>query len=129
VTEDCPGLQTDCYATWYSAPNKATVNLSDGQWYCIETETTMNTPGTANAALRLWVDGNLTVEYTNFRIRGTLATGSNGNSSLSGLNVIKILKQAGTGQMYFDQFAVGPARIGCSSSSTAPAAPTGLTVQ
>jgi hypothetical protein len=130
--EDCPGSQTDCYATWDFLPNRATVSLNDNQWYCIETETTMNNPGAPNAALRMWVDGTLTHEYTNFRMRGTLPSGPNGNSSLSSLNTIHILRQAGSGVMYLDQFAVGTTRIGCSSLSldtTPPSAPTGLSVR
>jgi hypothetical protein len=132
-SEDClsPTIILDCYAPWLATPNLATVNLNDDRWYCVETETTINSPGSANAVLRLWVDGVLTLEYMNFRLRGTAEIGPNGNSSLSGFNAIKILKQDGTGRMYYDQFAVGTTRIGChavNTDTTQPAAPINLTV-
>ena len=130
-SQDCyaPGLIVDCYASWHATPNLATINLSDDQWYCIETETTMNTLGSANAILHLWVNGVLTLEYKNFRIRGTSTRGPNGNSSLSAFNTIQIFKQAGSGFMYFDQFAVGTTRIGCGDNTSPPAAPNNLTVR
>jgi hypothetical protein len=135
TSEDCyfsASLTQDCYANWNAVSNKAKVNLNDDQWYCIETETTMNSIGMDNAALRLWVDGVLTVEYKNFRLRGMSPIGPNGNSSLSGFNAISIYKHAGTGSMYFDRFAVGTTRIGCvalGKDITAPLAPVNLDVR
>jgi hypothetical protein len=132
-SRDCflPVLKQDCYASWLATPNVAAVNLNDNQWYCIETQITLNAPSNADAVLRLWVNGSLTLEYKNFRIRGTSPNGPNGNSSVSGLNVIEILKHAGVGRMYFDQFAVGSERINCSNStnSTTPAPPKNLRVE
>lgn len=129
-SEDCmsPTIILDCYAPWLATPNREIVNLNDNQWYCIETETTMNTLGNSDAKLSLWVNGILTLDYTKFRIRGTAERGPNGNSSLSGFNSIKILKQDGTGRMHYDQFAVGTTRIGCPETPDAPAAPTNLNV-
>ena len=132
--QDCyfsGGLITDCYANWYAIPNIQTVDLTDNQWYCIETETTMNSPGSSNAVLRLWVDGVLTLEYKNFRLRGTSAIGANGNSSLSEFNTIQIYKQYGHGDAYFDDFAVGTTRIGCggSADTTPPFPPKGLAIR
>lgn len=139
VGQDCPGSAPDCYATWPVNPNQpaaAAVNLDDNIWHCIETQTTLDKPATLtmpaiNAVLQLWVDGVSTLVYTN-HIRGTSPTGTNGNSSLSAFNSIQILKQAGTGVIYLDQFAVGTARIGCtggSADTTPPEVPIGLTIR
>lgn len=139
TSEDCyfkiAGVVTltqDCYANWIAFPKTPAIRLQDDTWYCIETETTMNSLGMNNAVLRLWVDGVLTVEYTNFRLRGMLPNGPNGNSSLSGFNAIHIYKQTGTGLMYFDRFAVGDTRIGCltlGKDITAPVAPANLDIR
>ncbi len=134
ASEDChsqSGLISDCYANWYATPNVTTVKLVDNLWYCIETETTMNSPGSANAVLQLWVNGTLTIHYTNFRLRGSADIGQNGNSSLSKINSIQIYKQYGTGSAYLDDFAVGTTRIGCggSADTTPPETPFGLTIR
>lgn len=42
-----------------------------GQWYHIEVEYILNTPGVSNGILRAWIDGALKIEQTNIPFRKT----------------------------------------------------------
>lgn len=110
----------------YYAPNLATVPLNDRQWYCIETRYKLNTPGVANGEIDVWVNGTQTMSitgaYTNFRSTDPNNTNS---SPLFTNDYVRLYTQLGYGTMYYDDFAVGDTRIGC--SGTAPAALTGDT--
>jgi hypothetical protein len=93
-------------------PNAGHVPFTDNQWFCVETHIKMNTPGTADGVLELFVNGTQTLDYRNrtFRQPQVAATG---NSAAAQLNMIRIYVQSGVGTRYLDQFAVGPSRIGC----------------
>jgi hypothetical protein len=45
-----------------------------GRWYCIEVFVQLNTPGTADGAVAAWIDGELKLEYTGRRFRGSSPT-------------------------------------------------------
>lgn len=107
---------------------------ANGQWYCIEGHIKLNTPGVADGIIERWVNGKQVAHYTGRMFRGASPSGPNGNSSLATFNFIRIYVQgqAATGSKYYDDVAVGDTRIGCGTTpppSSAPAAPTGLTVQ
>jgi hypothetical protein len=123
----CPGADRDCIYT----PNIASVPINDGQWYCIEDHIKLNTPGQANGVVEMWVNGIQTVQYLNRTIVSTTPDCNGCSSSNSAFNYNRIFVQHGTGLMYYDNFAVGNTRIGCSgiSNTPAPSAPTGLTVR
>jgi len=93
-------------------PNAGHVPFADGQWYCVETHFKMNTPGVADGALEVFVDGTPTLDYQNRLFRGPDVAPS-GNSAEAHLNMIRIYVQSGVGTRYIDDFAVGPSRICC----------------
>lgn len=118
-------------------PNMARKPLADNVWYCIEEHVKLNTPGSADGVLEVWVDGTQTLGYYNRTFRGTVPNGGgvDGNSSNMVFTYLEIYKQLGDGLMYYDQFAAGNTRIGCGGSAvstndtTPPAPPGGLVVR
>lgn len=115
-------------------PNKANIEIVPGKTYCIETELVRSSPGVADGIGRIWINGTLTLEYTNI----PMARSDEGNSAFY---TITYYDQAGYGTRYIDDIAVGDTRIGCSGNSTAggetpppapttpPASPTGLVIR
>jgi hypothetical protein len=96
---------------WQNVPFGDTTRLdsgfvmSDGVWYCIETQETLSTPGGSDGISRLWVDGVQYINVTNLQSRAS------GNTSL--FNNKRLYRQIGTGNIWFDRLAVGDTRIGC----------------
>jgi hypothetical protein len=139
VAEPCASTGHPAYDTCNYYPNMASVPLSDNRWYCIETHLKMNTPGVADGVIELWIDGVQTMSHTGRQFRGPSVSNPNGNSSLASFNTIRIYRQAGVGTMWYDDFAVGSTRIGCSGGSTPststpsttspPNAPSGVTIR
>ena len=114
-----------------NTPILASRPLANDVWYCIEEHWKLNTPGVADGALELWVDGVQTFGYYNQTFRGTLVSGSPvGNSSNMTFDEFQVIRQLGTGTMYWDEFAIGTTRIGCSGNpsadTTPPRPPVGL---
>lgn len=123
--------QQNCGAGPYDScdvvPNVANIQIADNQWYCVESRFVMNTPGVANGLLQMWVDGTQIMNRTSVALRGPNVNNPNQNSSLATWSMVRIYVQHGTGLMYYDRFAIGNTRIGCSespSSVTTPTAPT-----
>jgi hypothetical protein len=140
VAEPCASTPGHlAYDTCNYYPNMARIPLSDDRWYCIETHLKMNTPGVADGVIELWIDGVQTMSYTGRTFRGPNVSNPNGNSSLTTFNATRIYRQAGVGTMWYDNFAVGSTRIGCSGGSTPPTstpsttsppnAPSGVTIR
>jgi hypothetical protein len=144
VAEPCASTGHPAYDSCNYYANIARVPLNDNQWYCIETHLKMNTPGVANGVIELWIDGVQTMSYTGRTFRGPSVSHPSGNSSLTTFNAIRLYRQAGVGTMWYDTFAVGSTRIGCSAGSAPPAsappasppsttsppnAPTGVTIR
>jgi hypothetical protein len=123
VAEPCASTGHAAYDSCPYYPNMARVPLSDNRWYCIETHLKMNKPGVADGVIELWIDGVQTMSHTGRTFRGPSVSNPNGNSSLTNFNNIRIYRQAGVGTMWYDNFAVGSTRIGCSGGST-PSTPT-----
>lgn len=125
----------DCgYSSCNFYPNMASKPFANNVWYCVEEHVKLNTPGSADGILEVWIDGTQTLGYYNRTFRGTAVNGPSGNSSTMSFNTFEIYKQIGDGLMYYDQFAAGNTRIGCggsptSSDTTPPAAPNGLVIR
>lgn len=47
------------------------LSLARNRWYAIETEIKLNTPGTSNGEVRMWVDGQNVMQVTGIDIRGS----------------------------------------------------------
>lgn len=112
-----PGAATNYYSS---------ATLADNRWYCIETREKLNTPGVANGIVQAWIDGVQVLNVTNVPYR--LA----GNNNL--WNRVAIFRQMGVGNFWWDRFAAGNTRIGCSGSitqddTTAPTIPSGVSAQ
>ena len=109
------------------ATNKYTsATLADNRWYCIETYEKLNTPGVANGISQAWVDGTQVMNVTNIMYR--LA----GKNNL--WNGVGIFRQTGRGNIWWDRYATGDSRIGCSgtipsSDATPPTIPSGVSVK
>jgi hypothetical protein len=135
VAENCESTGHPAYDSCPYYPNVAKVLLNDDRWYCIETHLKMNTPGVADGVIELWVDGAKTMAYSGRKFRGPSVSNPNGNSSQTNFGAIRIYRQAGVGTMWYDNFAVGSTRIGCSGSTpavaapSAPSAPSGVTIR
>lgn len=86
--------------------------FSDNRWYCIETHEKMNTPGVANGIAEAWVDG--------VRLNGA----SNVMWRPAGIYTqwisSTIIRQEGTGNIWYDRVATGDSRIGCLGSPPPP---------
>lgn len=73
-TPDADALRSRFYTNMngYSSSNQ--FEIVRGQWYHIEVQQQMNTPGTADGILRVWIDGTLVMEYTDVTIYDGTAT-------------------------------------------------------
>ena len=98
--------------------------ISQNQWACIETRTTMSAPGVDNGIVQAWINGTQVINKTTQRMRS--ATLNQGNSPTTQHRFVRLYTQHGRGVIYYDDYAVSrDARIGCSGSST-PASYTDL---
>jgi len=93
----------------------------DDTWYCIEGHVKYNTAGQSDGVLELWVDGYQTMNRTGLSMRGPNASnGGINNSSLATMSYLRVYVQWGSGLMYYDDLAVGNARITCDGTPPAP---------
>ncbi|MEK7762052.1 MAG: hypothetical protein AAB433_10755 [Nitrospirota bacterium] len=120
-----PCRSGDASCNYYA--NMGHVSMADGRWYCVETHVKENSVGSANGSLEMWIDGVQTTGYYNRQFT---------DSPVPLFDILRIYVQAGTGLMYYDDFAVGDTRIGCdvgqspaSTDITPPATPEGLRAQ
>ena len=106
-----------------SLPLYSSITLADNRWYCIETHEKLNTPGVANGIAQAWIDGAQVMNVTNIKYREA------GNNNL--WNSVAIFRQIGAGNIWWDRYAAGNTRIGCSGSipqgdTTPPSIPSGV---
>jgi hypothetical protein len=83
------------------------------KWICIETRMKLNTPGSSNGEMTLWIDGTLDAQASNLNFRGTYTT--------YGINAILIENYTNSGaprnqSRNFDNFVVSRTRIGCGTA-------------
>jgi hypothetical protein len=93
------------------------------RWICIETRMKLNTPGSSNGEMSLWVDGQLDAQASNLNFRGSY-TGY-------GINSVMIENYVNSGapriqSRSFDNFVVSRTRIGCGATVVRPAPPTNV---
>lgn len=50
---------------------ESSLSLQTGRWYAIETEIKLNTPGSLNGEVRIWVDGQKKLEAVGIDVRGS----------------------------------------------------------
>ena len=128
--EACAATGHPAYDACFYVPNMASIPLNDDQWYCIETRVKMNTPDVSNGVAEEFVTpvgsatsqvmGYYTLKFRGPNVRNPSGCVSQCNSSNAELNFLRIYRQAGIGTMWYDNFAVGSTRIGCSGGSTPP---------
>ena len=104
----------------------SSITLADNRWYCIETHEQMNTPGVANGIAEAWVDNVKVATKTDvmFRLAG----------NTSKWDRVGIFRQIGAGNIWWDRYAAGDSRIGCSGSipqsdTNPPANPSGISIR
>lgn len=124
-TRLCPNGTTDSECVM--EPNMSSKAIILGTTQCIEWELDRGSPGGADGVVRVWIDGTLTVEYTNLRIAKSTEGGTAWNN-------VTYYSQGGYGTRYIDDLVVGNTRIGCgvtpsSGDTTAPNTPTGLSIR
>ncbi len=90
-------------------------------WYCVEHELRLNDPGSSNAEVRVWVDGQPVIQATGFDIRASLTAGLDSvlfggwySNGCGGQNpcpdpIVPSIR-------YIDDVVVGKSRIGCLGS-------------
>ena len=100
--------------------------FADNRWYCIETHEQMNTPGIANGIVEAWVDTVKVATKTDvmFRLAG----------NTNHWNTVGVFRQIGAGNIWWDRYATGDTRIGCSGSvpqsdTSPPTTPTGVSAK
>jgi len=126
----CPGTgfgpYDSCrYKAEYMSPPGPSVIVPVNQWICIQGHAKLNDPGVANGTVDLTINGVQTVLFTNRNFRDT------GNSPTGLFDEIKFYRQAGFGDRYWDDLAIGDTLISCGSGGgggTPPAAPINLSV-
>ena len=105
---------------------------SSTSWDQVEFEIQLNTPGSSNGAIRMWVNGDLRVEQTGKAYIGPTNSSIGQSGQLNPANLTfndqTIYIQSGLGVVYFDRVAVGDTRIGLIGGSppadtTPPSAP------
>lgn len=84
--------------------------IGDGNWHCMETELDIGEAGKPNGLMRYWLDGNLIGQVFDVVLRP-------GDSSM---NTWRMYRERGLGDLYYDDFAVGDARLGCGEGDTIP---------
>ena len=104
----------------------SSITLADNRWYCIETHEQMNTPGVANGIAEAWVDNVKMLIKTDvmFRLAG----------NTNKWDRVGIFRQIGAGNIWWDRYAAGDSRIGCSGSipqsdTNPPANPSGISIR
>jgi len=104
----------------------SSITLADNRWYCIETHEQMNTPGVANGIAEAWVDNAKVMTKTGVIFR------SAGNTNQ--WDRVGIFRQIGVGNIWWDRYAAGDSRIGCSGSipqgdTSSPSIPSGVSAR
>jgi len=91
---------------------RGSVVLPQNQWVCVETRTTMSSPGVNNGIIQQWVNGVLSMNFSNVRMRAATLNQQNSPTAKNSIN--RLYTQHGRGTIYFDNYAVSrDARIGC----------------
>jgi hypothetical protein len=90
------------------------------KWICIETRMKLNTPGSSNGEMTLWIDGKVDAQATNLNFRGSYTS--------YGINAILLENYINSGapraqSRSFDNFVVSRQRIGCSAATGSPLRP------
>lgn len=105
----------------------SSIPLADNRWYCIETHEKMNTPGVSNGIAEAWVDNVKVVTKTDvmFRLAG----------NTNKWDRVGIFRQIGAGNIWWDRYAAGDSRIGCSGAippqgdTSPPSIPSGVSAR
>jgi hypothetical protein len=92
------------------------------KWVCVESRMKLNTPGSSNGEMSLWIDGTLDAQSSNLNFRGSYTT--------YGINALMLENYVNAGapqnqSRYFDNLVVSRSRIGCQSQTT-PNPPTNV---
>lgn len=93
-------------------------SFANDQWYCLETHQKMNTVvnGTfiPDGISQQYVDGVLVSNVSDLLLRNTAT------SPTAQWTEVGIFRQVGAGNIWYDKWAVGDTRIGCSGTVTPP---------
>lgn len=108
------------------------ISFQRERWYCMEVEIKLNSPGSSNGEVRLWVDGNLLKERSGINIRGnrtenlnTVLFGGWYSNGAAGQN--PYVNPAVPAIRYIDDVVISRARIGC--ADVPPGAPKSIRIQ
>lgn len=96
------------------------------KWVCIEARMKLNTPGSSDGEMSLWIDEKLDAQSSNLNFRGSYTT--------YGINALMLENYVNAGapqnqQRYFDNFVVSRSRIGCQATGKMPNPPTDVNAQ
>ncbi|MFZ5862695.1 MAG: polysaccharide lyase [Nitrospirota bacterium] len=121
-------LQGESYRTLTSLSQPPARFVLD-QWYCVEVMATMNTPGSSDGRLQLWLDGTPIFDVSGRLLRDANNAGLQFDQFMFGPYF-----HGGTSQVqstWIDALVIATERVGCldASDTTPPSAPTGLVVE
>lgn len=88
------------------ASSQAVISQS---WHCVEWQVSYGNVGQSNGAVRIWWDDNLVAERTGIPFL----------SSSADMYLVRMYRERGLGNLYWDDFSVGDSRRGCGDSSPA----------
>jgi len=114
------------HMTWLGKQNGTTPVYGPqyrDRWVCVETRMKLNTPGSSDGEMSLWVDNVLDAQGKNLNFRGSYTT--------FGINAILLENYINAGapqdqQRYFDNLVVSRKRIGCQAQGVKPSPPTNV---
>ena len=114
----------NCNAGWGGPPNQGQPVMQQDVWQCVEAQYKMNSViggvAQADSEMRTWVNGVLTMQYTGFVFRAAAS-----NAKFRAFHIYRQGARVGS-VMYWDDIAIGDARIGC--GSIPPSAPSNLII-
>jgi hypothetical protein len=113
ITLVCQGVPNDgSFAKDFVQNASASISTS---WHCIEWQVDYGSVGQANGAIRVWWDDNLVLQRTGIYFL----------SQFADMYLVRMYRERGLGDLYWDDFSVGDSRQGCSGSGTATDQPPG----
>jgi hypothetical protein len=84
-------------------------------WHCVEWQVNYGSVGQNNGVVRIWWDDNLVAEKTGIPFLASYAD----------MYLVRMYRERGLGDIYWDDFSVGDTRQGCSGSAASSDQPPG----
>jgi hypothetical protein len=104
------GTFTNDFMQW--ASSQASISTA---WHCVEWQVNYGSVGQSNGVVRVWWDENLVAEKTGIPFLASYAD----------MYLVRMYRERGFGDIYWDDFSVGDSRQGCSGGAASSDQPPG----